>query len=345
MSRPGLPTRLHVMVPFWGLAGGLIKILDYAAHGVNLGMGVTLWAPPVPGPDHVIHQLPVAKRLLSDPAVTVGDIRRLDLSASTESIAVIFTEPAHHEVIEAAADRSLGKFLIHLVQNTRHGNPSWRDGSYYRLLGRPMTRIAVAPQVFDAISPIVNQRYGTTTILEGHDVEYFGGRPSRIRSEDAPSTPLRVLYTTWKSDLGDRVSSALKGDQRFAFTAVRGDTTWPALRNRYHAADILLCAPGPQEGFYLPGLEAMAAEVAVVSAMVGGNAAYLEPEKNGLAVAHEDVDAHAEALIRLAEDPEMRDRLVDAGRTTIGGHTLTRERTEFKSVLELLSKKDDPEAS
>ena len=343
MARPGLPERLHVLVPFWGLAGGVIKILDYAAHGLDLGVDVTLWAPPVPTPEHGIHELPVARRLLSTPAVQVRDLDHLDLRTSVEGAVTLFTEPTHHALIEQAIDKPLGASLIHLVQGTRHANALWMDGMNYRLLHRPMTRIAVTPQVFDAISPIVNDRYDLITIIEGHDAEFFGSRPSAVRAPDSTTTPLRVLYATWKSPLGDMVAAQLRGDPRFAFTALRNETTWPALRNRYHAADVFLCAPGPQEGLYLPGLEAMAAEVAVVSALVGGNEVYLEREKNCLVAPFNDAHAHRDALVRLADDPALRERLVAAGRITIGGHTLSRERTEFKAVLELLSKKDTPE--
>lgn len=328
------PTNLSVLVPFWGLAGGVIKILDYAAHGVDLGLAVTVWAPPLPEADHPIHQLPVARRLIDDPAVDIALLDELDLRdrAGVGHVA-LFTEPTHHRLIERAIDRPLGATLCHLVQGTRHANPLWQDGVNYRLLHRPMTRIAVTPQVFDAISPLVNQRFSLTTIVEGHAAEYFSGRPSRDTLETQTARPLRVLYTTWKSDLGDRVAELLANDERFAFIAVRSETSWPALRNRYHGADVLLCAPGPEEGFYLPGLEAMAAEVAVVSAVVGGNATYLHDGENALVVGYDDAEQHRAALVRLAENPSLRQTLVATGRETIARHSLVRERADFKSVL------------
>lgn len=338
MLTTNLPNQLHVLVPFWGLAGGVIKVLDYAAHGVDLGIDVTLWAPPIPDESAAIHQLPVARRLIDDTAVELRALVDLSLPEGQGRSAVLFTEPTHHRLIEEATETPLGASLIHLVQGTRHANPEWQNGMNYRLLHRPMTRIAVTPQVFDAIAPLVNRRFPLHTILEGHATDYFGGRPQPHQAADSARspTPLRVLYTTWKSDLGDRVAAHLSTDRRFAFTALRTETTWPALRNRYHAADVLLCTPGPEEGFYLPGIEAMAAGVVVVSAEVGGNASYLVSETNAVVVEYDDTVAHADALIGLAQDSHLRATLRDAGRQTVGQHTLNRERGQFKAVLESL---------
>ena len=327
-----LPRELHVLVPFWGLAGGVIKILDYAAHGADLGINVTLWAPPLPHASEPIFELPVAQRLLDDVNVTHRPLDELDLPQQGSCV-VLFTEPTHHDLIEAVLREPLGEDLFHLIQGTRHANPTWQDGRNYRLLHRPMQRIAVTPQVFDAIAPIANQRYPITTILEGHDVTWFGGRPQAPAGATPRTSPLRVLYTTWKSDIGDRVADLLREDSRFAFVAIRQEVGWPALRKRYHGADIFLCAPGPEEGFYLPGLEAMAAGAAVVSAEVGGNRAYLRPGENAVLAEFDNAASHVDALTRLADDVSLQARLVKAGYGTIDAHTLARERSEFASVL------------
>lgn len=327
-----LPDELHVLIPFWGLAGGVIKILDYAAHGADLGIAVTLWAPPVPNGGEPILTLPVARRLLDDPGVVVESLNALDLPPDPSRV-VLFTEPTHHDLIEAAISESLGENLFHLVQGTRHANPSWQDGLNYRLLHRPMHRIAVTPQVFDAITPVANDRYPVTTILEGHNAAWFSGRPQVSNAAPTRRHPQRVLYTTWKSDIGDRVATMLAKDPRFAFIAIRREIGWQSLRNRYHGADIFLCAPGPEEGFYLPGLEAMAAGAVVVSAAVGGNRAYLRPAENAVLADYDDSLSHVDALIRIAEDPALRSLLIAGGYRTVDDHTLARECTEFAELL------------
>lgn len=327
-----LPLELHVLVPFWGMAGGVIKVLDYARHAVNAGVHVSIWAPPFDGAANPVASLPVVSALRAAPTVRFEPLEQLAFRDASVPW-VLFTEPGHMRLIEQAAEVPLGARLIQLVQGTRHANPDWNDGLNYRLLHRPMTRIAVTSQVAAAIQPHVNRRFETHTIVEGHDCDYFAaGAPERT-----PGTPLRVLYATWKSDLGDRVATELASDDSIVFDAIRTDIGWPALRSRYHEADVFLCTPGPEEGFYLPGLEAMAAGCAVVSAFVGGNEAYLDEGQNVLRAGYDDVESHARALRHLSKDNDAHQLLVRRGRITTTQHLLQREGAEFAAVLEGLT--------
>lgn len=324
-----LPSTLHVLVPFWGLAGGVIKMLDYANHAITAGVRqVVVWAPPTPADDEPIMGLPVVGRLFNSARV---DIRPIDdLRDDSAEPWVLFTEPTHHPLIENRFDAPLRHRLIHLVQGTRHANPAWSDGRNYRLLHRPMSRIAVSDQVATAITPALNTRFPMHTIIEGHDVEFFaagaldrGGRRSAFR----------VLYTTWKSDLGDRVAEALTDEPLISFDAIRGECGWPELRSRYHSADVFLCSPGPEEGFYLPGLEAMAAGCAVLTAFVGGNEAYAIAGENVAQAQFDDAESHAQALRGLLTNPTLRNALVAGGLRTADAHTLNREAHEFGVFL------------
>ncbi len=322
------------MIPFWGMAGGVIKILDYANHAVLGGVrDVTLWAPPLPPQDHPIHTLPVFVALGNAPEVTIQPLRELHFSDQREPW-VLFTDPTHHKLIEAAAKGSLHHRLLQLVQGTRHANPAWSDGRNYRLLHRPMSRIAVTDQVALAVAPHVNTRFPLRTIIEGHDGAYFtAGAPER----NSARTTFRVLYATWKTELGDRVAHLLADDPSFTFDAIRGECGWPELRRRYHAADLFICSPGPEEGFYLPGIEAMAAGCAVVSAVVGGNESYLDEGFNAVRAAYDDATSHARALETLAGDHTLRQTLLAGGRATVDRHRLDRERREFLDMLARLA--------
>jgi hypothetical protein len=329
----------HVLVPFWGLAGGVIKVLDYANHAVAAGARtVHLWAPPLPHPDSTVRTLPALQALIDSPAISIEPLDQLSISGGPNCF-VLFTEPTHHPLIERATESPLGAQLVHLVQGTRHANPAWNDGYNYRLLHRPMSRIMVTEQVTEATRPHTNTRYPTKTILEGHDCDFFSkGAPSS--SETAH--PMRVLYTTWKSDLGDRVSDALRNDDSIIFRAIRSEMGWPELREEYHRSEVLLCTPGPQEGFYLPGLEAMAAGCAVVSALVGGNESYMVDGHNMVGAEYNDVQDHALSLQLLAGDVSLRTSLVDEGRATTSAHTLERERRSFSDFLLELAEYNDP---
>jgi hypothetical protein len=327
-----LPDRVHVLVPFWGMAGGVIKILDYADHLAQSGVKTTLWAPPLPTNDDLVHSLPVVSRLLAHRLVDLRDLS--DLSFDEEKPWAIFTEPTHRKNIDDATDEPLGRRLVHLIQGTRHADPHWQNGYNYRLLHRPMSRVAVSHQVAAAIRPLADRTFDLHTVVEGHDCDYFADRP--IADSTPPDRPLRILYTTWKSDLGDRVAEVMAGDSRVRFIAVRTPLGWSALRNRYHGADVMLCTPGPAEGFYLPGLEAMAARAVVVTALVGGNEAYVSRGQNALVATFDDVASHVAALAWLAEDRPLRARLAEGGTVTCARHTLERERANLLDVLSSL---------
>ena len=321
----------HVVFPLWGPVGGVIKIFDYLHHTVDIGFDrAVAWGPPLPGPDAPIRDHAAYRRALDDDRIRFGLLRDLELPRSAW---VLFSEPSQHPDIERALPPgSERRRVIHLVQNTRHANPRWHLGFPYLLLHRPVTRLFVTEEVAAAVQPVANDRFPSTTIVEGHDWEFF----SRD-AVDPTAGPLRVGYTTWKSPIGDEVAAALAGDDRFRFDAIRAPASWNELRELYHRSDVWLCAPGPEEGFYLPGIEAMAARCSVVSALVGGNRAYLEPGVNCLEAGFEDVAGHVAALEQLHADPGLRDRLRRGGRATIARHTLARERDEFADFVTMLS--------
>jgi glycosyltransferase involved in cell wall biosynthesis len=179
----------------------------------------------------------------------------------------------------------------------------------------------------DACLPHLNRTSTTTTIVEGHDWGYF-----HLRRQEVPIKPLRIGYTTWKADIGVQVQERV-GD-RYRFRSISGTASWSEVRELLHWCDVFLCCPGPKEGFYLPGLEALAAGAIVITPDVGGNRAYCRFGQNCLLVGLDDVGSYVEALDRLDqagadELASMRQR----GYAALEQHTLTRERSEFASFL------------
>jgi glycosyltransferase involved in cell wall biosynthesis len=80
----------------------------------------------------------------------------------------------------------------------------------------------------------------------------------------------------------------------------------------YQASAIHLCS-SVQEGWGFPVAEAMACGTAVVSTRNGGVEDFCTDEENSLLVDVGDVDAMAEAVLRLIRDPELLNRLAAAG--------------------------------
>jgi glycosyltransferase involved in cell wall biosynthesis len=71
------------------------------------------------------------------------------------------------------------------------------------------------------------------------------------------------------------------------------------------------------EGLPVALLEAMAMQRPLLSTAVGGVPGVITPEVNGLLIPPGDADALAQGLIRLLNDPALRERLGKAGRSTI----------------------------
>lgn len=95
-------------------------------------------------------------------------------------------------------------------------------------------------------------------------------------------------------------------------------------------SEVFLCT-SIQEGFGLPGLEAMACGCAVVSTNYAGGMEYLVDGENALLADVGDVKKLVNHIITIFEDKELRDRLVSSGRKT------AQERNIKESVDKLVS--------
>lgn len=88
------------------------------------------------------------------------------------------------------------------------------------------------------------------------------------------------------------------------------------LADEYRLADALLFTSVYREPFGIVPLEAMACDTPVVATRVGGSAEYLNTGSNCLAYDPGDAAALAAAVDELAQDPDLRARLVRGGRET-----------------------------
>ena len=85
------------------------------------------------------------------------------------------------------------------------------------------------------------------------------------------------------------------------------------------------CLPSLSEGTPKVLLEAMARGVPVVATAVGGVETVVVNEVNGLLVAPRDPEAIAAALLRLAGDAALREKLRDSGLLEARAHTVEKE--------------------
>lgn len=318
----------YALTPSYRPVGGVIKVLDYAIHALELGHRIVVACPKPFDAEVPLFEVPGMDVLLDNPDVRFKEDLRI---APQPDDLVFFSWPTHGRDV---ANRLPSGFpmarVIHIVQNVRHANPTFAEGFAVRLLSRPISRIVINDQVREAIDPFLDGRLPTVVIPLGHRTGFF-------HQDRGPGfgTPIRVGYTTWKSEIGHEVRDALHDDPRFAFDAIETEVGWNELRELYRWCDVFLAAPNVEEGFYLPGLEAMAAGAVVVTPDVGGNMAYCRFDENCLGVGFEDVDDYVAALQRLAAEPlERINDLRARGRVQVERHALDQERAAFRDLLE-----------
>jgi glycosyltransferase involved in cell wall biosynthesis len=220
--------------------------------------------------------------------------------------------------------------VISIVQNVRWANPTFERGYAVRLLSRPMARIMTNDVVLEACRPYLNRSSMTEVIMLGNDSDFFAKERS-----GGFKAPIKVGYTTWKSDVGDRVAAMFRGrNSGFRFRAIREPVGWKELKKLYHWSDVFLATPLIEEGFYMPGLEAMAAGAVVISSDAGGNRAYCRFGENCVQARFDDAEDYAAALLSLKDaGPGEVERLRRGGYAAVKSHTLEHERDRFGEFM------------
>jgi glycosyltransferase involved in cell wall biosynthesis len=175
--------------------------------------------------------------------------------------------------------------------------------------------------LLEEFGPLLSQPVYYTP--NGVDTELF--RPAVPPSPPAPSRSLRV---GWAGSLTNH-GAGHRGVHEFiapAVAAVEGAELRLAAREEkwrnqeemlefYHSLDVYVCA-SHTEGTPNPCLEAAACGLPVVTTRVGNMPELIRDGENGFFV-ERDVADIAEKLARLRDDPELRDRLGRAARTTV----------------------------
>ncbi len=323
--------RMYFMTPTLRPVGGVVKVFDYVNHARSLGYEPVICSPEPYKPDLPLFRIPRFSSISPENGIRFTDLEKVAIGPHDLAF---LSWPTHYEIAETRMSRwTHHEQVIFIVQNVRWANPNWIGGYALRLLTRPMARIMTNDVVLEAVRPYLNETSMTDVILLGNDSAFF-----EKQRTGGLSFPLKVGYTTWKSGVGDEVARLLAKDAGFEFRAIRNPVGWQELRDLYHWSDVFLATPLAEEGFYMPGLEAMASGAVVISPDAGGNRAYCEFGKNCVGVGLEDAEGYAEALKNLRSGGVGAvERLRAAGYETVGRHTLEHERVRFGEFMEALT--------
>jgi glycosyltransferase involved in cell wall biosynthesis len=133
-------------------------------------------------------------------------------------------------------------------------------------------------------------------------------------ADDQIGQPWRLLIVGRDDGAGADIRDLARKsniERKLMFLGVRSDVD-----RLLSASDVaLLCSH--QEGFSNAILESMAAGLPMIVTNVGGNSEAVLDGKTGLVVPARDPEALAAAIIHLAGDPELRQRLGSAGRERV----------------------------
>lgn len=288
---------------FRGYSGGHGKVWDYFNHALAAGWDARVYFTPASLHDASNPWRAMPERVLDHYCPAVADalfIGGMDWLALAD------------------ADALRGKPAFNLIQHVRHGDP---QQPLYAFLTRPAQRICVSPQVASAISA-TGRVNGPITVIEA------ALNLPAMASEGARNG---VFIDGIKQPaLAAELACVLRAQGRPVVLCER-----PMAREQYLTAmaqaRVAVCLPHASEGFYLPGLEAMALGCASVVPDCVGNRAYLEPGRNALAPPLQ-CGPLADA-VRQLDDEALRAHLAAAGRATAARFTLARERAAFHDLL------------
>jgi glycosyltransferase involved in cell wall biosynthesis len=214
--------------------------------------------------------------------------------------------------------------IINLIQGVRHSDPNL---PLYNFLKRPAIRICVSQPIADAIRATRQVKGPLYVIPNGLQI------PEDIK--EYPDTKNEsILIGAWKNiPLGVQIA---KQAEELGYPVDL--LTQPMPRNdllrKLKAARLAILLPLPVEGFYLPGLEAMALGTPVIMPDCIGNREYARNQENCLIAAPGDIISAIQDL----DAPGELDRLRKTGFETAKQYTLS---SEYEKFLQILSNVED----
>ncbi|MBS7457830.1 hypothetical protein [Coralloluteibacterium stylophorae] len=302
--------RLWFHRDFGGYTGGHGKVSDYFRHALALGWDarVHFAAGSLTGPENPWHDVP--ERIEPVFAPQPGDVLFL---------AGLDWRAVPPDALDACE-------VVNLIQHVRHAEPA---DPRFAFLSRRATRICVSEPVFAALVGIGRTQGPLFTIPAAVDLAEVAAFANRHRP---PTEGRRIFVDALKQpDLGREIARAL-ARQGWRVDLVERRARRDAYLVRMAAADRAILLPHAAEGFYLPGLEALAMRRPLVLPAFAGAGAYARHEETCLMPAMES-EAIVVALARL-DDEALRERLVARGAEVAAGFDLPEERAAFAAVLE-----------
>ena len=293
---------------YLGLSGGHLKILHYVEH-----VQASTFAKP---------------RIL----MAAGSVRD-DSNIFLRYPDLVVDAPVAHDLLvldgldwPIAQELGLldtGVPILNFIQGRRHAMP---DNPRFQWLDRPATRVCVGQEVAELILSTGKVNGPVHVITNGIDPLDHICRPFSHRTRDVlvagiKDPTLALAVEAMLSGLGIEAEALTDLLPREEYLARVAESKIAILLPRAYG-----------EGSYLPALEAMTLDVAVVCPDTPGIHSYCHRDVTAL-LPPRNVDALAGAARRILEDEDLSARLRANGRLMAGRHTLERERLAFLPIL------------
>ena len=218
---------------------------------------------------------------------------------------------------------------INLVQGFRHARP---DTELYHYLAERAIRICVSREVSDAISATGRVNGPVLTIPNGIDVTPFEAAGDGSPRGYAQRRLSAAIVGYKRPALGQALSGRLCTEriEHRPVTELLDRRSFLALLAECRVA---VCLPHPEEGFYLPALEAMASGCIVVTLDCVGNRSVCRHDDNCLVAEPNAESLHAATRKACTLSAPERARLHVRARATAARHSLGAERARFHAAL------------
>ena len=218
---------------------------------------------------------------------------------------------------------------INLIQGVRHAHDGTELHGY---LKRRAVRICVSEEVAEALRATRQVNGPLFTIVNGtHTPPAIALH--RFAADLLPRRRRSVIVVGYKRpELAKALSESL-ADAKVPHHLLLDFLPREQFLATLAGAEVTVCLPAAEEGFYLPALEAMACGSVVVTLDCIGNRSFCHNHQNCL-IAPEDPDTLTAATIHaLTLFPKARKALRRHADETVRQHSLAKERQRFHEIL------------
>lgn len=290
---------------FQSYTGGHGKVLDYMGHAdAHPDWSAHVWVDPRSAMD--------GNPFLGHPRARIG-------SPLPESADVLFLGGEDWQRMPPVDPE---RVVINLIQGVRHAEPG---SSLRRHLRRKAIRICVSHPVADAIRATGEVRGSVHVIPAGLELPKRLPRPSESRRG--------IFIAAHKQPrLGQELAASLEAQGHHVDLQLQLVARDEFL-SRLESAEIAIPLPLAEEGFFLPGLEAMALGCLVIGVDAIGNREYLRPWINAIP-AQPTLEGIIAAVSQVPPPGTGREAMLAAGLETAARFSLAPERASFHRLLD-----------